>query len=214
MGAGPAVSRDVPEDETGFDRVLAFTIPGRNARGRVVLGLDRDDAAIGGIVLRQDAGEALCGVRGGPLQRHDHGHGLRLTEAGQVVEIAVVPVLEVAVAVARALRRGGHDGHAGALGVAGQVGGHRGAALRDHVARCRQVGVLLRRVGRQHRSDLHRLGRRHVLRNAEQRQRIAEQGAARVDPQAYLSRGWWERMIDALASAVLRFGVFLTGKRY
>ena len=41
-----------------------------------------------------------------------------------------------------------------------------------------------------------------------------EQGAARVDPQAYLSRGWWERMIDALASAVLRFGVFLTGKRY
>jgi cardiolipin synthase len=41
-----------------------------------------------------------------------------------------------------------------------------------------------------------------------------EQGAARVDPQAYLSRGWRERMVDALASAVLRFGVFLTGKRY
>jgi cardiolipin synthase len=41
-----------------------------------------------------------------------------------------------------------------------------------------------------------------------------EQGAARVDPQAYLSRGWWERTVDAFASAVLRFGVFLTGKRY
>jgi cardiolipin synthase A/B len=36
----------------------------------------------------------------------------------------------------------------------------------------------------------------------------------RVDPQTYLSRGWRERMVDALASAVLRFGVFLTGKRY
>jgi cardiolipin synthase len=41
-----------------------------------------------------------------------------------------------------------------------------------------------------------------------------EQGATRVDPQAYLSRGAWERTVDALASAVLRFGVFLTGKRY
>ena len=41
-----------------------------------------------------------------------------------------------------------------------------------------------------------------------------EQGATRVDPQAYLGRGWRERMVDALASAVLRFGVFLTGKRY
>jgi cardiolipin synthase len=41
-----------------------------------------------------------------------------------------------------------------------------------------------------------------------------EQGATRIDPQAYLSRGWHERMVDALASAVLRFGVFLTGKRY
>lgn len=36
----------------------------------------------------------------------------------------------------------------------------------------------------------------------------------RVDPHAYLSRGWRERAVDALASAVLRFGVFLTGKRY
>jgi cardiolipin synthase len=41
-----------------------------------------------------------------------------------------------------------------------------------------------------------------------------EQGATRVDPQAYLSRGAWDRAVDALASAVLRFGVLLTGKRY
>jgi cardiolipin synthase len=41
-----------------------------------------------------------------------------------------------------------------------------------------------------------------------------ERSSDRVDPQAYLSRGWWDRTLDALASAVLRFGVFLTGKRY
>ena len=41
-----------------------------------------------------------------------------------------------------------------------------------------------------------------------------ERGAVRVDPETYLSRGWWERTVDALASTVLRFGVFLTGKRY
>jgi cardiolipin synthase len=41
-----------------------------------------------------------------------------------------------------------------------------------------------------------------------------EQGSTRVDPHAYLCRGAWERLVDALASAVLRFGVFLTGKRY
>jgi cardiolipin synthase A/B len=41
-----------------------------------------------------------------------------------------------------------------------------------------------------------------------------EQGATRVDPHTYVSRGWWVRAVDALASAVLRFGVFLTGKRY
>ncbi|WP_353140646.1 cardiolipin synthase ClsB [Limnohabitans sp.] len=41
-----------------------------------------------------------------------------------------------------------------------------------------------------------------------------EQGATRVDPLAYLNRGVWERLVDALASAVLRFGVFLTGKPY
>ena len=41
-----------------------------------------------------------------------------------------------------------------------------------------------------------------------------EQGAVRVDPHAYLHRGWRERAVDALASALLRFGVFLTGKRY
>jgi cardiolipin synthase A/B len=41
-----------------------------------------------------------------------------------------------------------------------------------------------------------------------------ERNSDRVDPHAYLSRGWHERLVDALASAVLRFGVFLTGKRY
>ena len=39
-------------------------------------------------------------------------------------------------------------------------------------------------------------------------------GAVRVDPQAFLQRGWWQRGIDMMASWVLRFGVFLTGKRY
>lgn len=39
-------------------------------------------------------------------------------------------------------------------------------------------------------------------------------GSDRVDPHAYLGRGWRERTVDALASALLRFGVFLTGKRY
>lgn len=41
-----------------------------------------------------------------------------------------------------------------------------------------------------------------------------ERSADLVDPHTYLSRGWRERMVDAFASAVLRFGVFLTGKRY
>lgn len=41
-----------------------------------------------------------------------------------------------------------------------------------------------------------------------------EAGAARVDPQAYVNRPWSVRCVDWLASAVLRFGVFLTGKRY
>ncbi len=36
----------------------------------------------------------------------------------------------------------------------------------------------------------------------------------RVDPHTYLSRGWRERTVDAMAALVLRFGVFLTGKRY
>jgi len=37
MGTGQAVSDDdLPRDDTGFDRVLAFTVPARNARGRVV----------------------------------------------------------------------------------------------------------------------------------------------------------------------------------
>lgn len=39
-------------------------------------------------------------------------------------------------------------------------------------------------------------------------------GSVRVDPQAYLQRGWWQRSVDMVASLVLRFGVFLTGKRY
>jgi len=39
-------------------------------------------------------------------------------------------------------------------------------------------------------------------------------GAARVEPNDYLQRGWWQRTVDAMASAILRFGVFLTGKRY
>ena len=41
-----------------------------------------------------------------------------------------------------------------------------------------------------------------------------ERNSDRVDPQAYLSRGWRERTVDVLASLALRFGVFLTGKRY
>ena len=39
-------------------------------------------------------------------------------------------------------------------------------------------------------------------------------GSVRVDPQAYLNRSWRDRTLDAIASAVLRFGVFLTGKRF
>jgi cardiolipin synthase len=41
-----------------------------------------------------------------------------------------------------------------------------------------------------------------------------ERNSDRVDAHAYLSRGWRERAVDAFASMVLRFGVFLTGKRY
>ena len=40
------------------------------------------------------------------------------------------------------------------------------------------------------------------------------QGATRVDPALYLSRGWVVRCVDALSSAMLRFGIFLTGKSY
>ena len=39
-------------------------------------------------------------------------------------------------------------------------------------------------------------------------------GSVQVDPQAYVQRGWWQRTVDMVASLVLRFGVFLTGKRY
>jgi cardiolipin synthase len=41
-----------------------------------------------------------------------------------------------------------------------------------------------------------------------------ERGAIRVESDAYLSRSAWEQGVDVVASAVLRFGVFLTGKRY
>jgi cardiolipin synthase len=39
-------------------------------------------------------------------------------------------------------------------------------------------------------------------------------GARRVEPHDYLNRPWLQRGLDAFASWVLRFGVFLTGKRY
>ena len=39
-------------------------------------------------------------------------------------------------------------------------------------------------------------------------------GATRVDPHAFTQRPWWQQLVDWGASLVLRFGVFLTGKRY
>lgn len=39
-------------------------------------------------------------------------------------------------------------------------------------------------------------------------------GASRVDPLAYVKRGLWQRLVDFGAALLLRFGVFLTGKRY
>ncbi len=48
----------------------------------------------------------------------------------------------------------------------------------------------------------------------ESLERAIKDGATRVDPQIYLNRGWRQRLGDAFASALLRFGVFLTGKRY
>ncbi len=39
-------------------------------------------------------------------------------------------------------------------------------------------------------------------------------GAVRVDPQHFSRRPGWQRAVDWAASVVLRFGVFLTGKRY
>lgn len=41
-----------------------------------------------------------------------------------------------------------------------------------------------------------------------------EVGATPVDPMTYAKRPWWQRGVDALASGVLRLGVFLTGVRY
>lgn len=39
-------------------------------------------------------------------------------------------------------------------------------------------------------------------------------GARRVDPHSFAHRPWWQQLVDWGASLVLRFGVFLTGKRY
>jgi len=39
-------------------------------------------------------------------------------------------------------------------------------------------------------------------------------GATRVDPHTFARRPWWQQLVDWGASLVLRFGVFLTGKRY
>ena len=39
-------------------------------------------------------------------------------------------------------------------------------------------------------------------------------GSMRVDAQTYAQRPWVQRAVDRLASGLLRFGVFLTGKRY
>ncbi len=38
--------------------------------------------------------------------------------------------------------------------------------------------------------------------------------ALRILAQAYVQRSWWQRWVDAGAAAVLRFGVFLTGRRF
>jgi cardiolipin synthase len=39
-------------------------------------------------------------------------------------------------------------------------------------------------------------------------------GATRVDAHTFAHRPWWQQLVDWGASLVLRFGVFLTGKRY
>jgi cardiolipin synthase len=39
-------------------------------------------------------------------------------------------------------------------------------------------------------------------------------GATRVDAHTFAQRPWWQQLVDWSASLVLRFGVFLTGKRY
>jgi len=63
--------------------------------------------------------------QGGAALGRDHQPAIGLAEAGEVIEVAVVPVEEVAVAVALALRRGGDDGDAAIA----QLGGHAGAAF-------------------------------------------------------------------------------------
>lgn len=40
------------------------------------------------------------------------------------------------------------------------------------------------------------------------------QHALRIHAHAYVQRSWWQRWVDAGAAAVLRFGVFLTGRRF
>ena len=57
---------------------------------------------------------------------HQHQHRLGLTEAGEVIEVAVEAVAVVGVAVTQVLRRGGDDGDAAARGLHG--GEQAGAA--------------------------------------------------------------------------------------
>ncbi len=75
-----------------------------------VLGAAEQDAALGAGRLR-----------------HQDQHCLRLGEAGQVVEIAVVAIGIVAIAVAHGFRRGGQDRHAAAAGA--QLLQHAGAPV-------------------------------------------------------------------------------------
>ena len=45
-------------------------------------------------------------------------------------------------------------------------------------------------------------------------QHAIEVHAKRIHADVYLQRSWWQRWVDAGAAAVLRFGVFLTGRRF
>ena len=79
----------------------------------------------------------LAKQRAVPLGR-EHQHCTRLGKAGQVVEVAVVPVDEVRVAVARAFRRGGDDGDAAST----QHRSEAGTALGVDGLRCIHVYIL------------------------------------------------------------------------